>query len=148
MRLDESAGVADVAPGASCMEETMAGIRFFNVHRTWEDWFGMALGLLIAVSPWITWQYVGELPMLNAIAVGAVVLLLAESELVNLQRWEESLELLCGVWLIASPFMFDYAGSVLATWHFALGGIVAVLAVFELWQDWTLSDQDLVQHGQ
>jgi hypothetical protein len=130
MRLDESAGVADVAPGASCMEETMAGIRFFNVHRTWEDWFGMALGLLIAI------------------AVGAVVLLLAESELVNLQRWEESLELLCGVWLIASPFMFDYAGSVLATWHFALGGIVAVLAVFELWQDWTLSDQDLVQHGQ
>lgn len=126
----------------------MAGIRFFNVHRTWEDWVGMALGLLIALSPWLAGQSVGELPMLNAIAVGAVVLLLAEMELVNLHRWEESLELLCGVWLIASPFAFGYAGSELATWHFTLGGIVALLAVIELWQDWTLTDQDLVQHGQ
>ena len=125
----------------------MAGIRFFNVHRTWEDWGGMVLGLLIALSPWIAGRPEGELPMLNALVVGAAVLLLAESELVDLHRWEESLELLCGVWLIASPFVFGYAGG-LATLHFSLGGIVALLAVVELWQDWTLTDQDLVQHGQ
>jgi len=28
----------------------MAGIRLFNVHRTWEDWVGMVLGVLIADS--------------------------------------------------------------------------------------------------
>ena len=127
----------------------MAGIRFINVHRTWEDWGGMALGVLIALSPWIAGQSAGEVPMLNAIAVGAVVLLLAESELVDLHRWEESLELLCGLWLIASPFAFGYAeAGTLATWHFALGGIVVLLAVIELWQDWTLSDRDLIQHGE
>jgi hypothetical protein len=129
------------------MEGNMAGIRFFNVHRTWEDWVGMALGVLIGVSPWIVTQPVGELPMLNAIVIGAVVLLLAESELVDLHRWEESLELLCGAWLIASPFVFGYVDATLAIWHFVLGGIVALLAVIELWQDWTLSDRDMIQHS-
>jgi hypothetical protein len=127
----------------------MAGIRFINVHRTWEDWGGMALGVLIALSPWLAGQSAGEKPTLNAIAVGAAVLLLAESELVDLHRWEESLALLCGLWLIAAPFVFGYRTvDVLASWHYTLGGIVTVLAVFELWQDWTLSDQEMVQHRQ
>jgi hypothetical protein len=126
----------------------MAGIRFFNVHRSWEDWLGMALGLLIGLSPWIAGRPEGELPMLNAIAVGAAVLLLAETELVDLHRWEESLALLCGLWLIASPFAFGYGEAELATWHFALGGIVVLLAAVELWQDWSLTDEQLVKHGQ
>ncbi len=126
----------------------MASIRFFNVHRAWEDWFGMVLGVVIGLSPWIAGRPEGELPMLNAIAVGAAVLLLAETELVDLHRWEESLALLCGVWLIASPFAFGYAeAGGLAAWHFALGGIVVLLAAVELWQDWTLTDEQLIQHG-
>lgn len=124
----------------------MAGIRFFKVHRAWEDWFGMALGILIGLSPWIVEQPVDELPMMNAIAVGVAVFLLAETELVNLRRWEESLELLCGLWLIASPFVFGYveAGG-LAAWHFTLGGIVTVLAAIELWQDWSLTDEQMLR---
>ena len=126
----------------------MAGIRFFNVHRTWEDWVGMALGVLIGLSPWIAGQS-EQVPMLNAIVVGAMVLMLAEMELVDLHRWEESLELLCGLWLIASPFVFGYAGAgALATWHFTLGGIVVLLAAIELWQDWKLTDEQMVEHGQ
>jgi hypothetical protein len=126
----------------------MAGIRFFNAHRTWEDWVGMALGLLIALSPWFAGPAAGELPVLNTVAVGAAVFLLAEFELVDLHRWEETLELLCGLWLIASPFVFEYTWAALSTWHFTLGGIVTVLAAVELWQDWTLADKDLVEHGQ
>lgn len=126
----------------------MAGIRFFNVHRSWEDWLGMALGVLIGLSPWIVGQS-DQGPMLNAIAVGAAVLLLAETELVDLHRWEESLELLCGLWLVASPFVFGYAAAgELAAWHFTLGGLVVLLAAVELWQDWTLTDEQMVEHGQ
>lgn len=126
----------------------MAGIRLFNVHRSWEDWLGMVVGVLILLSPWFAGRAAGELPVLNAIAVGAAVLLLAESELVDLHRWEESLELLCGLWLIAAPFVFEYTWAALSTWHFVLGGIVTVLAVIELVQDWTVSDQEMVRHGQ
>ena len=30
----------------------MSGFSFFRKHRTWEDWLGMLLGVLIVVSPW------------------------------------------------------------------------------------------------
>ena len=53
-----------------------------------------------------------------------------------------------GIWLIVSPFIFDYAGAdPLRSWHFVLGGLVAALAALELWQDWLLSDQELAEHG-
>ena len=39
------------------------------------------------------------------------------------------------VQLIASPFVFGYSGA-LRSWHIALGALVVLLALFELWQDW------------
>ena len=125
----------------------MAGIRL-NVHRTWEDWAGMVLGVLIGLSPWLTGQQDNQVVMWNAVVVGALVLALAALELAGLQRWEEIGEIACGVWLIASPFVFGYAGAgTLRYWHFVLGVIVVLLAVVVLWQDWKLSDKDLAQHG-
>ena len=31
----------------------MAGIWHFNVHRCWEDWVSMLIGMVIAISPWL-----------------------------------------------------------------------------------------------
>jgi O-antigen/teichoic acid export membrane protein len=127
----------------------MSGIRFFNIHRSWEDWAGMLLGLLIGFSPWLAGQPHDQAVMWNAFLVGALVLGLAQLEYVGLQRWEEVSEIACGLWLMASPFIFGYAeAGALAYWHFVLGAIVALLAVLELWQDWRLSDRELAQHGQ
>jgi hypothetical protein len=130
------------------MEAAMAGIRIFNVHRTWEDWVGIALGVLIVLSPWFAGQEDNQTIMLNAGLIGVLVLALAAVELVDLHRWEETGEIACGLWLIASPYIFGYAGAgLLQYWHFALGAVVVLLAVAELWQDWTLSDKELAQHG-
>ena len=127
----------------------MAGIRFFNVHRNWEDWFGIALGVLIGFSPWLAGQQDNQVVMWNAVLVGALVLSLAALEFVGLQRWEEAGEFVLGLWLIASPFTFGYADAgALRYWHFVLGGLVALLALLELWQDWKLNDKELAQHGQ
>ncbi|MGE5772496.1 MAG: SPW repeat protein [Hyphomicrobiales bacterium] len=87
--------------------------------------------------------------MRNAILVGALVLLLAQLEYVSLQRWEETGEILLGLWLIAAPFTFGYVeAGLLRYWHFVLGAITVLLASWELWQDWKLSDKELAQHGQ
>jgi hypothetical protein len=32
----------------------MAGIRLFDVHRAWEDYTGITLGIPIGLSPWLT----------------------------------------------------------------------------------------------
>jgi hypothetical protein len=130
-------------------EAAMSGIRIFTVHRSWEDWVSMLIGVLIGFSPWLADQQHDQSVIWNAVLVGALVLGLAQLEYVSLQRWEEIGEIACGLWLIASPFTFGYAeAGALRYWHFTLGAIVALLAALELWQDWKLSDKELAQHGQ
>jgi O-antigen/teichoic acid export membrane protein len=127
----------------------MSDIRFFNVHRSWEDWVGMLIGVLIGISPWLAEQQYDQAVMWNAGVVGVLVFGLAQLEYVSLQRWEEVGEIACGLWLIASPFIFGYAGTgALGYWHLALGAVVVLLAALELWQDWRLSDAELARHGQ
>ncbi len=71
---------------------------------------------------------------INAGLFGVLIAGLAMLELMSLQRWEEILELACGGWIIASPFVFQYSGD-LRMIHMILGAVVMVLALFELWQD-------------
>jgi hypothetical protein len=129
------------------MEVSMAGLRIPGIHRTWEDWFGMILGIVIGASPWLTGQTDSTVVVVNSVVIGVFVLALAILQFVNLQLWEEAGAMLCGLWLITSPANFAYGGA-LATWHVVLGTIVMLLAAAELWQDWKLSDDELARHGQ
>jgi hypothetical protein len=134
----------------------MSDFRFFNTHRTWEDWLGMLLGVLIVVSPWFPSQASHEVidadrsyVILNTFVVGMIVFGLAQLEYVALRRWEEVAGILVGLWLIASPYIFGYHGDgMLRFYHSTLGGLVLLLAALQLWQDWDLSDQDMLKHGQ
>jgi hypothetical protein len=130
------------------MEVTMATVRIFGVHRTWEELIGIVIGALIMISPWLANAFDSQLVVMNAVIVGLIVLSLAGLEIVVLRASEEWLELACGVWLSASPFAFGYAGTgMLQYWHFGLGAVVVLLAAMELWQDWNLSDEEFAQHG-
>lgn len=135
----------------------MSGIRFFDIHRSWEDWFGMLLGVLIVLSPWLTGEpnlgfgQLSEpgLAILCTVIVGVLVFGLAQMEYIVLQRWEEGCEMTLGLWLIVSPYLLGYSGDgMLRFWHTGLGAVVVLLAALKLWQDWNLTDQELAQHGQ
>jgi hypothetical protein len=134
----------------------MSDFGFFKTHRTWEDWCGMALGVLIALSPWFPTQVGHDLVdadrsliLLNTITVGILIFGIAQLEYVALQRWEEVAGIVLGLWLIASPYLYGYsADGLLRFWHSSLGGLVVLLAALQLWQDWDMSDQDLLKHGQ
>ena len=108
----------------------------------------MLVGVLIGFSPWLAGQPDNPAVLGNALLVGLLVFGLAELTYVSLTRWEEIGEIACGLWLIASPFTFGFAeSSALRYWHFLLGAAVVLLAALELWQDWTLSEKELAQHG-
>jgi hypothetical protein len=134
----------------------MSDFQYFNTHRTWEDWLGMLFGVLIVLSPWFPTQTSHEVidadrsyMILNAFTVGIIVFGLGQLEYVALQRWEEVAGILLGLWLIASPYMFGYSGDgMLRFYHSSLGSLVLLLAALQLWQDWDLSDQDMLKHGQ
>lgn len=132
----------------------MSDFGFLNTHRTWEDWCGMVLGALIVASPWFPIQE--HLPtggqqmiIVNTVAIGLVVFGLSQLEYVALQRWEEVATIVVGLWLIVSPYMLGYSGEgFLRVYHTSLGAVAVVLGVLQLWQDWDLSDQDMLRHGQ
>ena len=114
----------------------MAITDVLKTHRTWEDGVGLLLGLTIGLSPWLYHEPSVPGVLLNSGLIGLAVLMLAQLELVRVRRWEEFSQLACGLWLSASPFIFDYAHQDhLRFWHWVLGAIVSVLALFQLWQD-------------
>ncbi len=129
---------------------------FFRTHRTWEDWCGMLLGVMIVLSPWFPAETGHEvvdaersLVILNTVTIGLLVFGLAQLEYVALQRWEEVAAIVLGLWLIASPYIFGYSSDgLLRFYHSSFGGLVVLLAALQLWQDWDLNDQDLLKHGQ
>ena len=126
----------------------MVGIRLFNVHYAWEDCLSMAMGALIVLTSWLIGDGGSQIVAVNTVMVGILVLALAASEFVDLRRWEESLETACGLWLIASPFIFGYADAgTLRYWHFVLGVAIVLLAMLELRQDWELSDAEIARHS-
>ncbi len=134
----------------------MWDFRSLTTHRTWEDWCGMLLGVLIVLSPWFPTAAGHEVVdaersyvILNTFTIGILVFGLAQLEYVALQRWEEVAEILAGLWLIASPYIFGYSDDgMLRFWHTSLGGLVVLLAALQLWQDWGLKDEDMLKHGQ
>jgi SPW repeat len=130
------------------MEGTMTSIRLFNTHYLWEDIVSMGLGFLIVLTSWMIGDGSNQMAAGNAVIVGLVVVALGAAEFLDLRRWEESLETACGLWLIASPFIFGYADTgTLRYSHFVLGAAVVLLAMLELRQDWKLSDAEIARHS-
>ena len=131
----------------------MSDFGFLNTHRTWEDWCGMLLGALIVVSPWFPIHEEAvtagdQTLILNAVAIGFIVFGLSQLEYVALQRWQEAITLLAGLWLVVSPYILGYSGAgFLRVYHTSLGAVVVLLGVLQLWQDWGASDEDLLKHG-
>ncbi len=110
------------------------GHSWITEHRRWEDFLSAAIGVLVVLSPSLATGNVETAVTVSTGFVGVMIVMLAMLELISLQRWEEVLELICGAWVIASPFVLNYGGP-LRVWHFVLGGIVVALALLELAQD-------------
>ena len=65
----------------------------------------------------------------------------------NKQHWQDWLTAIVGVWLIISPWAYQYtlpegASTVLLTWNFVVSGVAAfvlgaaALASFRMWEEW------------
>jgi len=107
---------------------------WFTEHRGWEDFCSAALGVLIVLSPALAGTEATTAATISAGLVGVIIIALALLEIMALQRWEEVLELACGLWIVVSPLVLGYGGA-LRLAHVLLGGAVAALALLELWQD-------------
>lgn len=105
-----------------------------TTHNLWEDVVSIILGAVILIVPAITAGAGNSAMVMTSGAAGLLVIALAALAMVRPQRWQEWVELACGLWLVASPFVLGYGGA-LRTLHVVIGIAVGVLAMLELWQD-------------
>ena len=115
---------------------TVTNPRWYSLtaHRRWEDIASMILGVIVLISP--LFISVSENPwvMMSAGFTGLLIVALGALETVQLERWEERLEVVCGLWLAAAPWVLGYGGME-RNLHVAVGLLVAALGIIELWQD-------------
>jgi hypothetical protein len=103
------------------------------VSSKWQDWASFALGLWLAVSPWIAGYAEHEVATAHAIVAGLVLALGSHFECVACDDFPlEWLNLAVGLWLVCAPFTFDFGSRVAMVNAIAVGGFVAMLAASAL----------------
>jgi hypothetical protein len=112
----------------------------------WQDWTSFALGLWLAVSPWVAGFAQHEAPTANAAFLGLGIALAAHFECTLDNCSAEWLNVAAGAWLIAAPFVLGFSHlAVAAANSIAVGTLVAVLAASAMsldkeigkwWQEW------------
>jgi hypothetical protein len=74
----------------------------------WQDWTSFALGLWLAVSPWIVGYDSDHAATCNAAFVGVALAIGAHFEIGLDELWTEWLNFAVGLWLLAAPFALEF----------------------------------------
>lgn len=106
-------------------------------HATkWQEWASFALGLWLAVSPWLVGYTGHEAATANAAFVGMALALASHFEATFDGLSTEWLNLAGGLWLLAAPFALGFGWHAVATANcISVGGFVALLALSALQLD-------------
>ena len=100
----------------------------------WQDFATLALGIWIALSPWIL-GFFDDLPLAtwNALALGALIVIVAALDIDTPARWQAAASIVLGVWAATSPLTLGFAAQREATaGMFAAGVAVVVLGTWTL----------------
>jgi len=101
----------------------------------WQDFATLALGIWIALSPWIL-GFFDELPLAtwNALVLGALIVVVAALDIDTPARWQAAASIVLGVWAATSPLALGFAAQRGASASMFAAG-VAVVAL----GSWTLA---------
>lgn len=119
-------------------------IFFESSKKHWQDSLNLLLGLWIVASPWVlgftTVHYAAGI----AVIIGLVIAVFAAWTLAVYAHWEEWVNVVLGILLIVTPWLFGFAtvgstpgaeAAFTATWNFIIAGaLVAGLAIWSIYQ--------------
>jgi ABC-type Fe3+-siderophore transport system permease subunit len=102
----------------------------------WQDWINLVFGLWLFFSPWLLQYFTGRpytdqtFASWNSIVFGAAVVFFAARTLFapKIKNWEEWANLILGLWLIASPWIWGFHTHSVAAANMVIVGLV--IAVF------------------
>ena len=104
--------------------------------KHWQDPVNALLGAWLLLSPWVLAYADQRIAMVNALAVGALLVAAAIGAIVVPKAWEEWVEVALGAWLMVSPWALGFAGHMAAMQNALFSGLlVTVLALWVLGTD-------------
>ena len=99
------------------------------IASRWQDWASFALGLWLALSPWIVGYTEHESATGNAVFLGLALALGCHFEAAFDEEAPEWINLAAGLWLVIAPFVLGFTEAHIATANsIAVGSLIAVLA--------------------
>lgn len=95
--------------------------------RRWIDWVNVMLGVWLITSPWLLAVGAGNRPVAwNSWGVGAAIVTLALFSMFKPAVWGAVVGALLGTWLIASPWLLEFANVSTATLNAVIVGMLVV----------------------
>jgi hypothetical protein len=96
------------------------------------DFYNLVLAVVLLASPWL-FTLTNSAGRLDLLASGAAIAAISLGAIVAYASWEEWMNLLLGLWLIASPWIMGFTHTRAMHFSIGLGAVVAFLAVLKLW---------------
>lgn len=96
------------------------------------DVANLSLGAILFFSPWLFGMPRGAEYQIASI-IGLLIAVLSIAAIAAFAVWEEWLNLVVGLGLIALPWVLGFQESDAVTLDVVIGAIVAALAAFEVW---------------
>ena len=108
--------------------------------KRWQDWANGILGLWMLASPWMFGFAAGDNPAARAAwLLGAAIIVFAGIAVYIPKAWEEALNIILGLCLLASPRALSYTDQPKATLNAVLIGLfVTLFAVWAMVMDTTV----------
>jgi hypothetical protein len=116
--------------------------------KRWQDWANLALGVWTIVSPSALGFADAKNPAaLSAWVLGAAIVVFSGIAVYMPKPWEEGVNVLLGVALLASPWMLDFATQPTPTSNAGIVGVlVAALALWAMLSDQAVRDRVFHRH--
>lgn len=92
----------------------------------WEDWVGVGLGIWLLISPWVMGYADVQIASINALVLGVILVLEELLELGVHESAEEWIDMIAGIWLMASPLVLGFAGSLPALLNAEIVGLLTM----------------------
>jgi len=100
--------------------------------KRWQDWVNVILGAWMVASPWILGFAAGEsLAAQSAWILGAAIVVFAGIAVYMHKAWEEALNIILGICLVASPWALGFADQRTPTTNAVIVGLL--VTAFGVW---------------
>lgn len=116
--------------------------------KRWQDWANLVLGAWMILSPWaLGFADPKSMAAVSAWILGAAIVVFAAIAMYAPKAWEEGVNLILGLALIASPWVLNFAAHSTPTTNAAIVGIlVTALAIWAMLADPALRGRLLHRH--